>query len=50
MKNEIAYLKHILDACVQIEEYIESKTFQDFKKTRLLQDGVVRQMQLERGK
>ncbi len=46
MNNEIAYLKHIADACAQIEEYIEGKKFQDFKKNQLLQDGVIRQMQI----
>ncbi len=46
MNNEIAYLKHIADACAQIGEYLDGKNLQDFKKTQLLQDGVVRQMQI----
>jgi uncharacterized protein with HEPN domain len=46
MKSNLVYLLHIRDACLRIETYIDGKTFSEFRRTQLLQDGVVRQIQI----
>lgn len=46
MRNETVYLQHILEAINQIEQYVEDKTSDDFRQTRLLQDGVVRRLEI----
>jgi uncharacterized protein with HEPN domain len=40
------YLGHMLDAVGQIQEYVRSKSAQDFLSNRLLQDGVVRNFEI----
>ncbi len=40
------YLEHILLAIEQIEEYISEIDEEKFKKNRLIQDGVVRQLEI----
>ena len=45
-KDDSVYLKHILDAICTIEEYLLEITFKDFLKTRLIQDGVIRQIEI----
>jgi uncharacterized protein with HEPN domain len=46
MKNDLVYLQHIRDACVLLNGYVVGKTFDDYLKTPLLQDGLVRQLQI----
>lgn len=47
MKNEdIAYLKHILDAISRINEYIENIEYDIFMGNHLIQDGVIRQLEI----
>ena len=45
-KDETVYLKHILDAIEQIGNYLEEVSFEQFSEKRLLQDGVVRQLEI----
>ena len=45
-RNDIAYLRHILDAIIRIEEYLQGVTEPDFHKRYLIQDGVIRQIEI----
>ncbi len=45
-KDDRVYLHHILDAIEQIEDYLEGVQVTNFLKNRLLQDGVVRQLEI----
>ncbi len=40
------YLLHILDAISQIEIYLQGVNEQDFSARRLVQDGVIRQLEI----
>ncbi|MFV2041060.1 MAG: DUF86 domain-containing protein [Candidatus Hydrothermarchaeales archaeon] len=46
MKDDEIYLRHILDAINRIEEYLQGVEYQDFMSNNLLQDGVVRQIEI----
>lgn len=46
MDKDSIYKQHILDAISNIEEYIRDKTLDDFANNRLLQDGVVRKLEI----
>ncbi len=45
-RDDTVYLKHILDAIARIEEYISGVEQETFSKTLLLQDGVIRQVEI----
>jgi uncharacterized protein with HEPN domain len=45
-RNDIAYLRHILDAIHRIEEYLHEVTEVDFHNRYLIQDGVIRQIEI----
>ena len=45
-KDDSIYLLHILDAINQIEEYLTNCSAEQFLQTRLLQDGVIRQLEI----
>jgi uncharacterized protein with HEPN domain len=45
MKDDAFFLRHILDAVNQIEDYT-NVTYDEFLETRLIQDGVVRQLEI----
>ena len=45
-RDDTIYLKHILDAIIRIEEYISGADHETFTKTTLLQDGVIRQIEI----
>lgn len=45
-KDDNVYLKHILDAILKIEEYTNKLLSQDFFKNTLVQDGVIRQIEI----
>jgi len=45
-RDDTVYLKHILDAIIQIEEYISGVKRKTFTGNKLLQDGVIRQVQI----
>jgi uncharacterized protein with HEPN domain len=44
MKNDSDYLRHILDAIIQIKEYVGDSSFEQFEQNRLVQDAVIRQL------
>ena len=46
MKDDSVYLRHILDAIAQIESYLDGVSVDQFQKTRLIQDGVLRQLEI----
>jgi uncharacterized protein with HEPN domain len=46
MKDNVVYLKHIADALVQIEAYLYEKSFEEFMSNKMLQDAVVRQLEI----
>jgi len=45
-RDETIYLKHILDAIALIEDYIEGKTYDEFVNDRMLQDAVIREIEI----
>ena len=45
-KDDRVYLKHILDAIYRIEEYVQNIEYKDFIETHLVQDGVIRQIEI----
>jgi len=45
-KDEVVYLKHILDAIHRIEEYVQKIEYRDFIENYLIQDGVIRQIEI----
>jgi uncharacterized protein with HEPN domain len=45
-KDDSVYLKHILDAISRIEEYIQAIKYEDFMDNHLIQDGVIRQIEI----
>ena len=46
MRDDKAYLHHILDAIERVQLYVTSVTYEAFTRNLLLQDGVVRQLQI----
>ena len=45
-KDDPVYLRHILDAFTQIEFYMDGISHEEFMQNRLLQDGVIRQLEV----
>jgi len=45
-KADTVYLKHIRDAILRIEEYTKAVGYDDFIKNNLIQDGVIRQLEI----
>jgi len=45
-KGDTPYLKHILDAIARIEEYTAGIEYEDFMENHLVQDGVIRQIEI----
>lgn len=45
-RDDAAYLGHFRDAVLRIESYVEDVTEDEFFKTPLIQDGVIRQIQI----
>ncbi|MDK2824956.1 Uncharacterized conserved protein, contains HEPN domain [Methanolobus vulcani] len=46
MKDNSVFLNYILDAINQIEEYTEYLTYEEFLEKRLIQDAVIRQLEI----
>ena len=46
MKDDSVFLNHILDAINQIEEYTTGVIYEEFLEKRLIQDAVVRQLEI----
>lgn len=44
--DDVVYLRHIYDATVRIDEYLQGVTEEKFTLTPLLQDGVIRQLEI----
>ncbi len=45
-KDNLVFLKHILDAINLIEEYLKDKEFQEFTNNHMLQDAVIREIEI----
>ena len=45
-RDKTAYLRHVLHAIGRIEEYIEGVDEQAFRDRTLIQDGVIRQLEI----
>lgn len=45
-RDDTVYLRHILDAIARIEDYLSGVDQTTFTNTHLLQDGVIRQLQI----
>ena len=45
-RNDTAYLQHILDAIARVEEYTSGIDYKKFMKNYLVQDGVIRQIEI----
>ena len=45
-KDDLVYLKHISDAISRIEEYMQDVGYEDFMESHLIQDGVIRQVEI----
>jgi uncharacterized protein with HEPN domain len=45
-KGDTVYLQHVLDAISTVQEYLLGVNENQFKATRLLQDGVIRQIEI----
>ncbi|MBU2565496.1 MAG: DUF86 domain-containing protein [Candidatus Thermoplasmatota archaeon] len=45
-KEDLPYLKHILDSIYRIEDYVQEIEYEDFMDNHLLQDGVIRQLEI----
>jgi uncharacterized protein with HEPN domain len=45
-RNESIYLRHILDAIAKIEAYLQGVEEETFNKNTLIQDGVIRQIEI----
>ena len=46
MKDDTVFLRHILDAINKIQEYAQGMDFEKFRKSSLVQDGVIRQLEI----
>jgi uncharacterized protein with HEPN domain len=44
--HDAVYLRHILDAINQIESYTAGLTYEAFLEDQLVQDGVIRQLEI----
>ncbi|MGB7570429.1 MAG: DUF86 domain-containing protein [Methanothrix sp.] len=45
-KDDTVYLRHIIDAFLQIERYTNGVTYEEFLSNSLLQDAVIRQLEV----
>jgi uncharacterized protein with HEPN domain len=45
-RDEMLYLRHVLDAMDTVKEYLQGVNEEKFKNTRLIQDGVIRQIEI----
>jgi len=45
-KDDSIFLKHMLDAINLIEEYLGDKDYDEFKNNRMLQDAVIREIEI----
>ena len=45
-RSDVVYLQHILDATARIEEYLQGVSEAEFHGRNLIQDGVIRQIEI----
>jgi len=45
-RDDTVYLRHVIDAAGLIEEYLEDRDYQEFAGNRMLQDAVVREIEI----
>ena len=45
-RGETVYLRHIIDAIARIKEYLRGIDEHAFKQRHLIQDGVIRQLEI----
>lgn len=46
MKDDLAYIEHILDAISRILKYTKRVDFQEFEKSDIIQDAVIRNFEI----
>ena len=46
IKDDSIYLKHIMDAIERIGEYTSDMMYEEFSENHLVQDGVIRQIEI----
>ena len=46
MKDNLVYLRHIFDAISQVEEYLTKIGYEEFTKNRMIQDAVIREIEI----
>ncbi len=45
-KDNTAFLRHMLDAIELIENYLKDKSYKEFQSNRMLQDAVIREIEI----
>ncbi|MCD6331358.1 MAG: DUF86 domain-containing protein [Thermoplasmata archaeon] len=45
-KDDTVFLRHMLDAINLIEEYLKDRNYEEFKNNRMLQDAVIREIEI----
>jgi len=45
-RDDTVYVRHILDAITRVQDYLSGVSFEQFSQNPLLQDGVVRQLEI----
>jgi uncharacterized protein with HEPN domain len=45
-RDDNAYIRHILDAITQIEEYLSGKSLEEFMASKMVHDAVIRQLEI----
>ena len=45
-KDDIVFLKHILDAIDLIESYLKDRSYEEFEENRMLRDAVIREIEI----
>ena len=45
-RDDTVYIRHMLDAIRLIESYIQDKSYEDFANDRMLQDAVIREIEI----
>ena len=46
MKNDVVYLRHVLDAIEEIETYLKAATYESFSTNHMMIDAVVRELEI----
>jgi len=48
-KDDTVFLRRILDTIDLTESYLKDKSYEEFEKNRMLQDAVIRKIEIIRG-